>query len=353
MLLSWYNIAMLDDLKFLNEKDPSATLDIALKEWIQLTHSFNYKSSLDPSKIRNIVFAGMGGSALAALISKSFPGYNIPFEVVRDYLIPDYVNEDTLFIASSYSGNTEETVSALNLALKRKAQIIVLCSGGELQKIAQEKGLDLILIPSGLQPRYTVFYGLRAILEILTELELCDADKLEQFVNAAHFIKESASNWASEVRTSSNFAKKIAQDTSGKSVVVYAGNLFAPVAYKWKISFNENAKQVAWWNQFSEFNHNEFIGWTKQPVIKPYCVIEIISDREHPRILKRFELSNKLLSGDMPHPIVIKPKGSNLIEEILYAINLGDFVSLYSAILNGVNPEPVELIEKFKKELAK
>ena len=353
MLITCYNMGMLDDLKFLSEKDPSSTLEIALKEWTQLQYNFNYKSSLDSSKIKNIVFAGMGGSALSALISKSYPGYKIPFEVVRDYLIPDYVNEQTLFIASSYSGNTEETVSALDFALQKKAQIIVLCSGGVLQKIAKEKNLDLILIPKGLQPRYTVFYGLRAILEILVELKLCEAEKLEQFVNASDFIKDSAKQWASEVRTTSNLAKQIAQETSGKSIVIYGGNLFAQVAYKWKISFNENAKQVAWWNQFSEFNHNEFIGWTKQPVIKPYCVIEIISDKEHPRILKRFELSNKLLSGNMPHPIIVKPKGSNLIEEILYAINLGDFVSLYSAILNGVNPEPVELIEKFKRELAK
>ncbi len=342
---------MLDDLKFINEKDPASTLEIALNEWAQLKYNFNYKTSINSQKIKNIVFSGMGGSALAALISKSFPGYNLPFEVVRDYQIPSYVDDSSLFIASSYSGNTEETLSALELAIQKKAQIIVLCSGGQLQEIANQKKLDLILIPPGLQPRYTVFYGLRAILEVLVELKLTTPDKLEELIKASEFIKQAVKDWSSEIRTSLNLAKQIAQEASGKSVVIYGGSLMSQVAYKWKISFNENAKQVAWWNQFSEFNHNEFIGWTKQPVIKPYCIIEIISNYEYPRILKRFELSNKLLSGNMPYPIIVKPKGSSLIEEILYAINLGDFVSLYSAILNGVNPEPVELIEKFKKEL--
>ncbi len=342
---------MLDDLKYINQKDPASTLDIALREWSQLQFNFDYKTNLDPSLITKIVVAGMGGSALAASISHTYPGYSIPFEIVRDYSIPAYVDSNTLFIASSYSGNTEETVSALKSALDRKAQIIVLCSGGELQRIATKHSLDLILLPAGFQPRYTVFYGLRAILEILIELKIADPRCLDELLKGSEFLSRSSKEWSSEVRTSNNLAKQIAQEASGKSVVIYGGNLMAPIAYKWKISFNENAKQVAWSNQLSEFNHNEFIGWTGQPVIKPYLVIEIISSYEHPRILKRFELSNKLLSGNMPHPIIIKPKGSTLIEEILYSINLGDFVSLYSAILNGVNPEPVALIERFKKEL--
>ena len=121
-----------------------------------------------------------------------------------------------------------------------------------------------------------------------------------------------------------------------------------PAAYKWKISFNENAKHIAWCGAYSEFNHNEFIGWSEQPVDKPYSVIDLRSDLEHPRIQKRFVLSERLLSGRRPTPTVVNAVGSNKIEQLLYCVLLGDFVSLYTAIAGGINPEPVDLVEKFK-----
>ena len=121
-----------------------------------------------------------------------------------------------------------------------------------------------------------------------------------------------------------------------------------PAAYKWKISFNENGKHVAWYGIYSEFNHNEFIGWSKQPVDKPYCVIDLRSELEHPRIQKRFVLSERLLSGLRPEPVVVEAKGNNKLEQLLYCVLLGDFVSLYTAIAGEINPEPVDLVEKFK-----
>jgi glucose/mannose-6-phosphate isomerase len=124
-----------------------------------------------------------------------------------------------------------------------------------------------------------------------------------------------------------------------------------PAAYKWKISFNENAKQVAWTGQYPEFNHNEFIGWSKQPVDKPYAVIDLRSKLEHKRIQKRFEVSERLLSGMRPSPIVVNAEGSTVLEHLLWTVALGDFVTLYTALLNGVNPAPVDLVETFKKSL--
>jgi glucose/mannose-6-phosphate isomerase len=154
------------------------------------------------------------------------------------------------------------------------------------------------------------------------------------------------------VPTKRNAAKQLALECIGKSVVVYAGPKLFPAAYKWKISFNENAKQVAWCNQFSEFNHNEFIGWSKQPVDKPYTIVELRSTFEHERIQQRFALSDRLLSGCWPQPEVVEAQGTSALQHLLWASMMGDFVTVYTALLNGLDPSPVALVERFKHELA-
>lgn len=342
---------MLDDLKLIHERDTDDTLGIAERQWQQLTEKFEV--SVDGSGIENIVYSGMGGSALAALLSVTWPGYNIPFEVVRNYDIPNYVSDKTLFIACSYSGNTEETLSSLTKAEERGARICVIAGGGKLSEIAHEKGYPFVSLPKAEQPRYAVLYNLKALIDILISANLLDKDKvLNDLENASKFLEEVSKRWQATVPTELNFAKQIALEAVGKSAVIYAGPLFAPAAYKWKISFNENAKQIAWWGQFPEFNHNEFIGWSEQPSVKPYIVIDLRSNLELPRITERFELSAKLLSGKRPDPVVVNLEGDNVLEQMLFAIMLGDYTTLYTAILNGVSPAPVVLVEKFKKELS-
>lgn len=341
---------MLDDLKYINERDANDALGIAEKQWQQLGHTFQTEQT--KVDIDNIVYAGMGGSALAALISQSWPAFDRPFELVRGYDIPDYVSPRTYFVACSYSGNTEETLSALAQAEAKNAQIAVISGGGKLADIAKEKGYPLALLPSVQQPRFAVFYNLRALLTFLVSAGLISADRLKELEAAGTSLQTVASTWLPTVATSNNSAKQLALECIGKSIVIYAGPKLFPAAYKWKISFNENAKQVAWVNQFSEFNHNEFIGWSKQPVDKPYTIIELISNLENKRIQKRFTVSNRLLSGLWPHPHSIQAVGGSLIEQLLWSITLGDFVTLYTALLNGLNPTPVELVETLKRELA-
>jgi glucose/mannose-6-phosphate isomerase len=137
----------------------------------------------------------------------------------------------------------------------------------------------------------------------------------------------------------------------GKSVVIYAGPNLSPAAYKWKIGCNENAKQVAWCNTLPEFNHNEFIGWSGNATDKPYAVVDLRSNLEHLRVQKRFEVTERLLSGMRPAPHVVEVQGDTILEQLLWAIAYGDFVTLYLALLNGVDPAPVDLVEKFKKAL--
>jgi glucose/mannose-6-phosphate isomerase len=341
---------MLDDLKFIHTRDAQDTLGIAEKQWQQLNENFDIPTIDGP--ISNVVYAGMGGSALAAVVSSSWPEYKVPFEVVRNYSIPGYVSDKTIFIAASYSGNTEETLSALEEAEKRSAKILIIAGGGKLLEIAKEKGYPVSILPAVEQPRYGVLYNLKALVSMLSGTGVLKVDNAaEQLVQAIDFLKEATQKWRADIPTSNNYAKQIALELMGKSVVVYAGPQLFPAAYKWKINFNENAKHIAWLNQFPEFNHNEILGWTKQPVDKPYAVVDLRSKLEHPRVQKRFIVTEKLLSGLRPSPIVVNTEGSTILEQLLWTIALGDFVSLYLALLSNLNPAPVDLITKLKEEL--
>lgn len=341
---------MLDDLKYIHERDAQDALGVAEKQWQQLQYAFDITLG-DEIQFENVVFAGMGGSALAAQIVLSWPGVGIPFDIVRSYDIPRYVTEKTLFITSSYSGNTEETLSALEQAEKTGATIAAIAAGGKVIDTAKDKGYPYLQLPEVSQPRYATFASLKALVVLLEAAGIVEPNAVEELERESEWLKEQTTAWVSTVPTSQNPTKALALEIIGKSAVVYGGPKMYPAAYKWKISLNENAKHVAWVNQYPEFNHNEFIGWTKQPVDKPYTVIDIRSSQEHPRVLKRFEVSERLLSGVRPAPHVIEPAGETLLQQLLWVIAYGDFVSLYVALLNGINPTPVELIEKFKKSL--
>lgn len=342
---------MIDDLKYIHEKDSQDALGVAEKQWQQLTQEYDVTFT-PPASIQQVVVAGMGGSALAAQLAISWPGLDVPFEVVRDYDVPAYVGKGTLFIASSYSGNTEETLAALAEAEQKGAFVIVLSAGGKLAEIAEQKGYPLYQLPTDFQPRMAVFYNLAALVQALATAGLIGEEKVAELRAAAAWLKEQTGSWTAVVPASRNQAKQLAQELMGKSPVVYAGPKLYPAAYKWKINFNENAKNVAWCNQLPEFNHNEFLGWTSHPVDKPYAVIDLRSSLEHERVQKRFEITDRLLSGQRPAAQVVDAQGETLIQQLLWIITLGDFVSLYLALLNGLNPTPVDLIEKLKNALA-
>jgi len=341
---------MLDDLKFIHQRDASDALGIAEKQGQQLAQGFEVQQLGSTQAVSNIVFSGMGGSALAALMSNTWPAFTVPFEISRNYSCPDYVNESSLFITSSYSGNTEETISALEQAIERRTQVGVITSGGKLQELAARHNLPFVLLPTGLQPRYASLYSFKALVTLLDAFGVTNG-AAQELASKQTFLAKSVESWKPDVPTSANQAKQLAQEIVGKAPVLYAGPLMTPAAYKWKISMNENAKNLAWWNAFPEFNHNEFLGWTSHPVDKPYRPILLTSPLELPRVQRRFEVSKKLLSGRWPDPITLEPQGNDALEQMLWFIALGDFTSLYLALLNNQDPTPVDLIERFKKEL--
>lgn len=346
---------ILDNVNVLAQKDPENALGIAAEQYKQAAYVATVESpEHDDRDIKSVVITGMGGSALAALIARVLfaPSLKIPVEIIRDYNLPAYVNANTLVIASSYSGNTEETLSALTQAQQKGSQIGILASGGKLIDIAKEMNICHVVMPGGVQPRMAMLYNLNGLFDLLAHFEVIDDGWSQDLDNLADWLKDETAAWLPDIPTENNYAKQLALQTIGKSPVFYGSPLTAPLAYKWKISWNETSKNTAFWNEYSEFNHNEFMGWVSHPIEKPFAVFDIKSSFDSPRILQRFELSDRLLSGKRPAAQTIQLKGDSLLAQLVWGCILADFASIYTAILNGVDPTPVVLIEKLKQELA-
>lgn len=253
-------VSKLDDLKYVHDIDTSGALQIASHPHDQLRKKFEVTGI--GTNVTSVIYAAMGGSALAARLSQTWPGYTVPFEIVTDYHLPKYVGAKTLVIAASYSGNTEETIAAYHEARAAGAQVVVIAGGGKLQELAQEHAVPFILLPQAAQPRFAVFYCFKALLNILEEAGLTHAPEAEAEVAiAADQLQNAVEGWKVDVPTSQNIAKQLALEFAGTSPVIYGSGLMYPAAYKWKISFNENAKNIAWCNSYPEFCHNEFVGW--------------------------------------------------------------------------------------------
>lgn len=345
---------MLDDLHMIAQRDNSDALAVAAAQWEQAAYDAEVlNGEHDGRTIERVVVAGMGGSALAALVAKQWLEAEAPLaiEVVRTYSLPQYVDEKTLVICSSYSGNTEETVACLEEARAKGAQLAIITAGGALKEAAETDGIAYAQLPTGLQPRMAMLYNLRALMQLLAHFQVCDKKYYNEIADSTEWLREESEKWAKKVTTDHNIAKQLALVSVGKTPVFYAGHLMAPVAYKWKISWNENAKNVAFYGELPEFNHNEFMGWASHPIEKPYVIFDLVSEFEHERIQKRFAVSDRLLSGRRPKANIVALQGVSPIAQMLWGCILADFVSIYVAILNGVDPTPVDLIEKFKKQL--
>lgn len=346
---------ILDDINVIAQRDPGGAFGVIASQYEQARLDVPVRNAEHDSRpIDSIVVTGMGGSALAALMVRALLNKTLatPFEVVRTYDVPAYVNENTLVIASSYSGNTEETLSALEQARERGAQVGIMSSGGKLIEIAQAAGIAHVVLPGGIQPRMATIYNLRGLFALLENFDIVGAEWLNELNAMSDWLRTESEQWLPSVASGENLAKKIALKAVGKTPVFYGSPLTAPLAYKWKISWNENAKNVAFWNEYPEFNHNEFLGWTSHPVEKPFAVFDLKSSFDGGRIAQRFELSDRLLSGNRPTAQPLSLKGETAFAQLVWGAILADFASTYVAILNGVDPTPVVLIEKLKQELA-
>lgn len=300
-------------------------------------------------KYSNIIFAGLGGSAIGADLIKNFieNEIKIPISVNRNYTLPNFVNKDSLVFIVSYSGNTEETLSSYKDALKRGGKIIVITSGGKLETLAIKNKHILISIPKGYPPRCALGYSFIPALISLCKLGLIK-DKRKEIQKASNFLKSISKKLNPNMKN--NIAKKIAERIKGKIPVIYASENLSSVATRWRGQFEENSKNLASSAIFPEMNHNEIVGWENPKKPLRNVIALILSDKgEHPRIKKRMDITESLLSKEKFNILRIEAIGNSLLERILYLIYLGDFVSLYLALMNGVDPAPVKRIDTLKK----
>lgn len=284
-----------------------------------------------------IMVTGMGGSALPGEILKCYlADIKMPVFVSKAYSLPAFANRNTLVFAVSYSGNTEETLSSFDDALKKNVQLYAISSGGGFEKKAKENSITHIKVPAGIQPRNAIPYVFFPLLNMLK-----NAAVIKQF--------DDEFNEMVTLLKSHNF-KKLAQDTAeklhNKIPLIYSSERFFPVAYKWKINFNENTKTMAFCNALPEMNHNEINGF--QFMSKNIIPIFLKNKNDHQQTKRRMEITKKLIGAE---GIDIEMEGGGLLANIFSTIHTGDLVSYYLAEKYGIDPESVEVVERLKREL--
>jgi glucose/mannose-6-phosphate isomerase len=352
---------VLDDINEIKRIDKNGMYQLILDFPAQLVDALKISKTVDLKKlnansIENIIVAGMGGSAIGGDLVRSYLAEEIdlPFFVCKNYTLPQFVSQKSLVFVSSYSGNTEETLSAYAEAKKRKAQVISICSGGKLNELTLKDGFPLVEMPRGFPPRAALGYGFAPILLILSHLKLIK-NKGNEIKKAIEFLSKNVNQYKMEKDSSENKAKELALKLYPKLPIIYASiDFFDAVAYRWKCQICENSKMLAYSNVFPEFNHNELVGWNILNGWEDKLVVIMLKDKkDRPRIKKRIKIVKDILLGKKIDVIEVESQGENLLSRILSLIQLGDFVSFYLAILNKVNPTPVKVIDFLKSELAK
>ena len=320
---------------------------LELGEKISLNHAYSH--------IQNVVVAGMGGSAIGGDVISVFEKDNldVPFVVCRGYSLPNWVNENTLVVCSSYSGNTEETLSALDDAVSKNAQICGITTGGKIADKLKELNKDVVIIPSGLQPRAALafsFVPMAKCLEKVGVLTLSFGDWMDSAIETIIQAREIYSK-----ENDKNPVYELAQQIHDRIPVIYADNSTLGVAaIRLKGQICENAKMLAYHNELPEFNHNEIVGWENNPdIFEKLFVLWLTDANDNPRVKHRQEITQDILNEAGVDQYVLEMTGNLFQERFLHMIHYGDWLSYWCAILHGTDPSPVAKISRLKEELSK
>jgi len=311
--------------------------------------------SLSYRKPQRILVTGMGGSAIGGEILRDWllNELPIPIEVCRDYILPAHVNKETLVFAISCSGNTEETLSAFVDAVKRGCMIITITSGGHLLSFSKELQVPHLTIPSGLPPRATLpylFFPLPILMEKLGILQ----SKEKEIQETVRVVKSLSRENSPETPVKNNQSKKLALELNETIPVVYGFREYAAVAHRLKMQFNENSKVPCKREVFPELNHNEVVGWEASETLTKCFSILLIRDRnEPPEIKNRIDTTNSLALNKAKKVLEIYARGESKLARMFSVLHVGDFASVYLAILHNTDPTPVETINKIKEEMRK
>jgi glucose/mannose-6-phosphate isomerase len=321
----------------------------SLPEQIKEAYSLGRTIQLKGSPTQ-IFVCGMGGSSISGQLLEAYfrmLKIKIPVFTIQDYSLPEFADKNSLIFIVSYSGNTEESISCYREALKRNLNIIIITTGGKLEEYSRINRLPCVLIPKGYQPRNAVAYLFFPMLKILENAGVV-ANNSEDIKNLIDSLKKNQSSF-------DRIGYDISLKLFGKLPVIYASPNFYPVAYRWKCEINENTKIPAFCHKFPELNHNELNGYVNFNKINIPIHIIILQDQDdHRRTIKRMEITRKLIkemTNDGIKFTEITIKGDSILTKMFTTIYIGDLVSYYLAINYATDPSPVDVIEKFKKEM--
>lgn len=297
------------------------------------------------NNISNVVITGLGGSGIGGtIITELVDNCPVPVIINKGYFLPTFVNETTLVIVSSYSGNTEETLQAFQDALSKKTQIICVTSGGKILELAKQNHLEFIEIPGGFPPRSCIGYSLIQLIKIFVAKGLASKNLMAEIDASIHLLDAEKNNIKSE-------AQQIATKLLNKIAVLYSLGSCEGVSVRFRQQINENSKALCWHHVFPEMNHNELVGWTE--VNKNLCVVTFHTSFDYDRNKKRYAVCKPVFDKYANEVIDIYAKGNSKLEQFMYLINIGDWISCYIADLKKIDPVEVNIIDHLKKELSK
>lgn len=345
------DLSVIDDPARIRAADPEGMLDRIRELGAQVRDAWKRTGQAelprDLAKVRDITVLGMGGSAIGGDLAASLLAHelSVPMQVHRDYGCPNYVGPESLVIASSYSGNTEETLSGFAEARRRGAKIVALTTGGKLAEDATAARVPLVTFSYKARPRATLGWSLGLVLGTLSRIGL---------------VRDQTSDVSTALSELERFARKpdlgkdLARKLFGRVVGVYGSGVMGVMARRWKGQWNENAKNWAFFDVMPELNHNAVVGFP-HPDIAPraLAVIFLRSSRDDTRVSKRFDVTAELLARASIPLEQLAFRGESMLSEALQAVYLGDHVSFYITLLNGEDPSPNESIDYLKAQLAK
>lgn len=315
-----------------------------IREAISITEKI--RMNVTDQKVSNVLFCGLGGSGIGGeIIAQLYADkLKVPVATTHDYDIPNFVGESTLVIASSYSGNTEETLSAVEKCRLRNAQIAVVTSGGKLLEEAESHGWTRVVIPAGEQPRAMLVYSIIQQIGFLSHYGLIPVNSLDLIKPVPELIDSKESRVQAR-------AKELAQKLHNHTVVIYAGSQNEGLAVRFRQQLNENSKILCWHHVIPELTHNELVGWAGGH--SQIAVVYLAADADHVRTRRRWEIVKDVILKYTSNISDITPEGANHIEQVFYLIHFTDWVSYYLSELKGVDSVEVDIISHLKSEMSK
>ncbi|MDY7019418.1 MAG: bifunctional phosphoglucose/phosphomannose isomerase [Chloroflexota bacterium] len=348
----------LDNLLIYRQVDASGILD-RLREfpeqcWLAWEKVLKFDLPREYTRIDKVLILGMGGSAIGGEIVRrlALPESKVPVWIHRDYGLPLFVDDSTLVIASSYSGNTEETIDAFTESLKTPAKKLVLTTGGKLKYLADMEDIPVFVIDYQAPPRTAFPHSFVYLIGIFQKLGLL-RDKSIDLQESLQILSKLTKYFTETTPLTSNPAKQLATKLLGHVIVIYGAGILSEVAQRWKAQLNENSKTWAFFEVFPELNHNAVVGYEFPSQEKEEIfVLFLRSSLLHPRNLLRYEATAKLLAKAGVIHEFVEAVGVSMLAQVVSLVFWGDYVSFYLAILNGTDPTPVDSIDFVKRYLA-